>query len=331
MSQVRVKEFGTQMQIRRSLRLFAVVAALVAAPLFFLWRADPRTVREVGSVEATAAEGGSSRIARGSEAAVEGQRVVVPAAAADSDSSRAEIPNRNTFAVWHGRRRGEFLGSYWGLSQQEVLESLVAEGFPKSTVEDITGSFIADNLVEWADAVPLIKEAIRGAVEGSMGNADAAFTEAWGRSLENVLIKIADQSANRLGPGVARDDVRGWLHANGGHILQVYADLLEAMLDHSDRLLESGDVDRFPVATMPQGRGKHRVPAPGVHRYKFFHANGGGWVAHVAIYAGASDEVDRQYRRLRESWLDVLPKALMESSGISVSSYDLQQLGLSAN
>lgn len=329
MSQARVSEFGTKMQIPRSLRLSAVVAALVAAPLFFLWRADPRTVRQVGSVAATAADGGSSRIAGDSEAAVEAQRVVVPAAAADSDSSRAEIPNRNTFAVWHGRPRGEFLGSYWGISQQEVLESLVADGFPERIAKELTGAVIADNFVEWDDAVPLIKEAIRG--QGSTISLEATFNDAWGLSLANVLTRISNQSARAMGPDVSRNGVRSWLQANGGHVLQVHADLREAVLAHSDRLLETGDVDRFPVATMPQGRGKHRVPAPGARRYKFFQASGGGWVAHVAIYAGACDEVDRQHRRLRNSWLELLPRALMESSSISISSYDLQQLGLFAN
>jgi len=319
------------MRARPSLRLFVVVAVSVTASLVFLWRADPGTFGRVGSVGPIAIEREVSSTVRSSDVSVEANREVVPDLDANSDLDSAEDPKRNTFAVWHGRPRGEFLSSYWGLSQQEVLESLVAEGFPKRSVEEIADSAIADNFVEWADAVPLIKAAIRGDVEGSMGNAEAAFTEAWGRSLENVLTKIGDHFAKDLGPDVSRNGVRSWLQTNAGHVLQVHADLLEAVLNHSDRLLESGNVDRFPVATMPQGRGKHWAPTNGARRYKFFQASGGGWVAHVAIYAGASHEVDQQYRRLQDSWLELLPRALMESSSISISSYDLQQLGLSSN
>jgi hypothetical protein len=320
------------MNIQRLLGLLAVLIILVAASLSLsVWRADLHSDRRVGSVVPAAAAADSPRIPSESDVVVDARREMVPHLVAEPDSSRAEDPQRNTFAVWHGRPRGEFLSSYWGISQQEVLESLVADGFPENLAKDLSGSVVGDHFGEWTDAVPLIKEAIRRAVEGSMGNVETSFSDAWGRSLTNVLTQIGDQSTKGLGPDVSLSGVRSWLQANGNHLLLVHAELLEAVLDHVGWLLETGDVDRFPLATMPQGRGNQRVPTNGARRYKLFQANGGGWVAHVAVYDGASHEVDMQYRRLRESWLDVLPRALMESSGISVSSYDLQQLGLSAN
>ena len=227
---------------------------------------------------------------------------------------------------------GEFLAGYWGLTRQEVFESLLAERLPESSANGFVNVSIGENLVQWVDAVPFLKQGVRDSVEGTMGQLGSAFVDAWQSSLSSKLIQIGDHSAKTLrGPIVSESGVYSWLQAHGSHVLQAHADFLEAVLQHCDQLLDSGDVDRFPLITMPQGRGRQRIPEPGAPRYKFFSVNGGGWVAQISVYVGASHELDLARRRLRESWLDVLPTALMESSGISISSYDLQQLGLSAN
>lgn len=302
-----------------------------AAAIFWLLRVDgrPAEAPQHHPPEAATAHQPSGVDGTGEAAPTNAVSLREPleSSAPEEPSSTVEAPP-NSFAPWHGRPTGEFLASYWGLTQAEVLESIM-EFFPEDLAQGIFERPVGDHLVEWEQALPLLKQSLRETVESKIGQIDAACWDAWKIGINEVLSKINTYSTRTLnGPAVSRVAARTALSKYEEQLLEAHTAYLESVIQHGDRLLESGDVDRFPAYTMPQGRGKQSRPAPDAPFHRMFNLVGGGWVAQFGVFVGGSNTVDAQHRRLREMWLDVLPKVLTESSGIVLYPDDFAKLGL---
>jgi hypothetical protein len=251
-----------------------------------------------------------------------------------SASPESEVNGTNEsratgLAWWRGKPTQEFLCNYWNVSEAELVASLIEDGFPEPAFQRLLPRPVPNSLVEWSEAITKIKTELVAAIQADAGNADRAFTHAWRVDLSSLVDKLVSylEENHQVGPLKSYELSSGLLNDCG-----VAMDAHTAFLDSLERwglfLLDSGDVDRFPVLTVPQGRRKQRVPTEFPQVYKGLNLMGGGWVVQFILFKGGSAEVDQCHLALKERWLDVIIGSVLRQTGVQVTAQVLADLGL---
>lgn len=286
-------------------------------------------------------EGGPAAVVAGDQlvAALESAqgnepRVVVldEAANSDNDKSGALEPSSEELqglATWRGRRRSEFLTHYWNVSEEELLNSLVESGLPLRVVERQLDQSVSADLVEWEQALPLIKAQMLDAIEEDFGNVEKAFAHAWSDGIDSFSARVALLLEQRYGVvAFGNQRVRELIFEWCNPVLGAHSQFLELQIAHGSFLLETDDVDRFPIMTVPQGRGRQRASAEMPPFYRYLSLSGGGWIAQFAICRGADPVLDQGHRLLRDSWAELILAAIQGQVGVPFGPEDLAQCGL---
>lgn len=251
------------------------------------------------------------------------QRDIVGFAPEEAPAAASEIED-TTYEGWWGAPTGDFIAGYWGLSPDALPDELE---LPEDRAIAILEMPIGESFASWETALDVLKQEASDVILREAGSWRDILVQGLGCS-EARLGSAVEVLAEQIVPNVPLDGSHFMRELQDDMIdlLELQASVLEAQVQLAHRLLEVGNVDKFPLRTVNSGRGRQVPPSEGAARYRMMSLSGRGWVAQFYLYEGDSPRLDQLTRDLRQSSRAALVRSLERQLGVSLLPSEVDRL-----